>query len=96
MSTRTLLRLILGFVFCFTVLLMAACHQSPTSEQEKAVAAAKREVVGRGWKKFDVQSVERRPDKWEISLFEIPQVPGGHAVVEVSLQGQVIAYTPGD
>jgi len=96
MILRTLSQLSFGLVAVTVIFLMSSCQTRPLSNQEKAVAVAEREVVGRGWKHFKVRDIKKSAEKWIIAIQELPAIPGGHAVIEVSTEGKVIAFYPGD
>jgi hypothetical protein len=86
------------------ILLMAAfasvsfsCGPSATpDEEQRAIDAARKEAVERGWKKVEVRSTVFTNGHWEILLWRLPKVPGGFATLDVTSDGKVIGFHPGE
>ena len=79
------------------ILLATAISGCMTTEndRERAVALAKEEMLRRGWKEMELQEANLEAGVWQISLWRLPKVPGGHATVEISSDGKVIRVLPG-
>lgn len=87
------------------VLLLASCNpakpdtgkrEKPEIGKEQLVAVAEQEMIRRGWKRIEVESVSWNEDgHWELELWRLPKVPGGHATVAVSKEGEVVRVIPG-
>ena len=65
--------------------------------QEQAIFIAEKEAVKRGWSRFEVfgKPTHLGDDRWQILLVRIPRVFGGHALVEVSADGNEIEWASG-
>lgn len=63
--------------------------------QQEAEAIAKKEVARLGWKGATIQRVQFEKEIWVISLERMPAMPGGHAVIKVSKNGNLVGFTPG-
>lgn len=66
----------------------------PTPDQEAAWHLAKAEGKRRGWEFVRVTHIRGDSNRWVISIDRIPEVLGGHAVVEI-VDGKVDRYRPG-
>ena len=91
---KTKLILFLLFLSLLVGLWVFRVHSSDPS-RTAAIAAAKKEVRSRGWKLFTVEFIEFEGHRWSITLERFPRVLGGHATVEISQDGKVIAYHAG-
>jgi hypothetical protein len=65
------------------------------TNREQAIALARQEVARRGWKEIETGRVHFENGVWEVMLWELPKVPGGHAVVKVATNGAVVEFRPG-
>jgi hypothetical protein len=81
--------------FIIGILLMNGCGAKPEIDKEQAVAVARQEATRRGWREIEVESVNREEGCWVISLWRLPKTPGGHATVEVSVEGKLVRFVSG-
>jgi hypothetical protein len=63
--------------------------------KEQAVAAARQEMLRRGWHEMELQTAAFEAGRWQVSFWRLPKVPGGHATVQVSRSGQVLGVLSG-
>lgn len=63
--------------------------------QEKAERIAIKEHLRRGGSKARVQSATWGKDVWSVLLVSLPEMPGGHLLVEISSDGKVLRVFPG-
>jgi starvation-inducible outer membrane lipoprotein len=85
-------------IFLVLLVFLSGCStpRAVTVAEEPAIVAAKREVLEkRGWKRVEVEGVRIECNRWIIHLVRLPKTPGGHATIEVSADGKVLAYYPG-
>lgn len=84
-----------AFQMALALTLMCGCHSTPAITRAQAVAVAEAEVHKRGWKEIEVGSASQEAGIWQVTIWRLPKVPGGHAVIEVSKAGVVVAFWPG-
>lgn len=63
--------------------------------QEKAGRIAIKEHLRRGGFKARLQSAKWGKDVWSVLLVSLPEMPGGHLLVEISSDGKVLRVFPG-
>lgn len=86
-------------------MLVSGCGPKATTEtstrrvmvtnSEQAIALAKEEAVRRGCKEIEVARADFERGAWEVMLWQLPKVPGGHAVITVSTNGAIVQFRPG-
>jgi len=80
-----------------TLSVSCSCRLGPLSdEKQRAVAAARKEARSRGWKEFEIGNVSFTNGHWEIWIWRVPKMPGGLATVDVTSDGKVIEFHPGE
>lgn len=63
--------------------------------QKKAERIAIKEHLRRGGSKARVQSAKWEKDVWSVLVISLPEMPGGHLLVEISADGKVVRVFPG-
>ena len=74
-------------------LLLVGCIS--TADKRLAIQTASNEVRRIGWTDFEVTGVQRTGDNLLVAVRRLPPVPGGHADIEVSKEGNVLHYYGG-
>jgi len=76
----------------------SGCSSASKSRDSElpALTAAKREVLEKwGWRKVQVNSAHFEDGRWVVHVTMLPKTPGGHATIEASEAGKVIASRGG-
>lgn len=89
--------------FAVIILMCSACHtgvvvkatDQPSISREEAASIAVKEALRRGWREVEVGSVQFARGNWLVLVEQLPAVPGGHALIEVSSDGNIIHFVPG-
>ena len=93
MKRRSASLFIGGLACCW---LLACSCATPSVGVERAIAIAKREVIKKyGWQDAELATLRAGEGRWQITLFRVPNVIGGHATVEVTNRGEVTSIEPG-
>ena len=73
------------------------CRAHPVFSKDAAILAAKHEAIKRGWVDVTVEGAitPLSSGGWQMLLVRKPFVFGGHALVEVSVDGKIQKWSPG-
>ena len=69
--------------------------QPTVQNKAKAISIAQKEARKHGWPATQVLGATYLSGMWSVSIRRLPKMPGAEATVNVSLDGQVLAYNPG-
>ena len=61
--------------------------------KQRAVMVAQREARRHGWPAMTVIGSSFEQGRWEITLVRLPQQHNGHAIAEVSAEGELLDFT---
>jgi len=62
---------------------------------ETAIRLAGAEARSRGWTKVTLGKVDETDIGWDVYIFNEPPMPGGHAIVRVSKDGNKVEFQGG-
>ena len=65
------------------------------TDKEEAIIVAKREATRLGWIEIEAKDAALVDGHWQVTVWRLPKVPGGFAVVEISSGGEVIRLIRG-
>jgi len=90
--TRPLLLSVVGLV-----LALVGCASRPPCREEPAVTIAKQVALRElGWKKVRAECARAENGGWQVTLWMLPERPGGFFDFDVSADGRVTAMHPGN
>ena len=64
--------------------------------KQRAMTVAQQEARRHGWPGVSILSASFDHGQWEISLQRLPRMPDGHAIAQVSAEGELLDFTIGD
>ena len=67
----------------------------PSISREEAGSIAAEEMRRQGWREVEIEAVQLREGHWFVLVQTLPLVPGGHALVEISSDGEIIRFHGG-
>ena len=62
-------------------------------KKQRAMTVAQQEARRHGWPGMSVLGANFANGRWEISLQRLPRMPNGHAIAEVSDDGELLDFT---
>lgn len=84
-------------VYSLAVLVLwSGCSHETSPQEQQAIAIAKQEYARRGGGGTNEFNVNREGNRWIVTVWRIPKVPGGFVTIELSNNWEVISYQRGN